>query len=97
MLKPVMTLVLALAMALTVQTVSWSADEPTQTQGQAKESTEPVKCLQAVVNPVTGHAVCVKPPGAQVDPPSPEAFVRPCKPRAHDDDPFTMYERYSGC
>lgn len=58
---------------------------------------EQLKCRKAAVNPVTGHAVCVEPRGAEVDPPPPEAFVRPCPPREHDDVPGTVYERYSGC
>lgn len=97
MSEPGATLLLALAMALVLQTGARAADEPAQAQEQSEQPAEPPKCLQAVVNPVTGHAVCVNPSGAPVDPPSAEAFVRPCKPRAHDADPFTMYERYSGC
>lgn len=67
------------------------ADQPSD------EQAAPPKCLEAAVNPVTGHALCINPRGAPVDPPPAEAFKRPCKPRAHDDDPFTVYERYSGC
>jgi len=64
--------------------------------GEEQQATAP-KCLQAAVNPVTGHAVCVNPRGAPVDPPPAEALNKPCRPRAHDDDPFTVYERYSAC
>ncbi len=55
------------------------------------------KCLKAVVNPVTGHAICVDPRGAAVEPPPRSALQRPCKPRAHDGDPWTVYEHWSGC
>lgn len=56
----------------------------------------PVKCLLAEVNPVTGHAVCINPRGAPVEPP-PVSALKPCKPRAHDKDGWTVYERWSGC
>jgi hypothetical protein len=64
--------------------------------GTEKQAAAP-KCLEAAVNPVTGHALCINPRGAPVDPPPAEALNKPCKPRAHDDDPFTVYERYSAC
>jgi len=35
------------------------------------EKTVPAKCEEALVSPVSGYAVCVKPPGAPVDPPPP--------------------------
>jgi hypothetical protein len=54
------------------------------------------KCLEAAVNPVTGHAVCINPRGAPVEPP-PVSALKPCKPRAHDKDDWTVYERWSGC
>lgn len=63
---------------------------------QATQSA-PAKCLEAVVNPVTGFAICLNPRGAPVDPPPRASLNRPCKPRAHDDDAFTVYEHYSGC
>ena len=68
-----------------------------EAQNGKEEQTAAPKCLQAAVNPVTGHAVCVNPRGAPVDPPPAEALNKPCKPRSHDDDPFTVYERYSAC
>jgi hypothetical protein len=41
----------------------------TQDQGAAAEGqSAPAKCLEAEVNPVTGHVLCVKPRGAPVDP-----------------------------
>lgn len=75
------------------------ADTPAKPQARAIEERQAAapKCLQAAVNPVTGHAICVNPRGAPVDPPPAEALNKPCKPRAHDDDPFTVYERYSAC
>jgi hypothetical protein len=82
----------ALWLPVTAQAAD-NADKPTTEQEQAAAP----KCLQAAVNPVTGHAVCINPRGAPVDPPPAEAFNKPCKPRGHDDDPFTVYERYSGC
>ena len=69
------------------------ADKPDAEQEQAAAP----KCLEAAVNPVTGHAICVNPRGAPVAPPPAEALNKPCKPRSHDDDPFTVYERYSAC
>jgi hypothetical protein len=44
----------------------------TQDQSAAAPAAEgaPAKCLEAEVNPVTGHALCVKPRGAPVDPPN---------------------------
>jgi hypothetical protein len=62
----------------------------------AEDSAAPAKCLEAAVNPVTGDAVCVNPRGAPVEPP-PKSAYQPCKPRAHDSDPFTVYEHASGC
>lgn len=37
------------------------------------------KCQTAEINPVTGHVFCIRPLGAPVDPPPPEAKP-PCKP-----------------
>jgi hypothetical protein len=62
----------------------------------AEKSTTTAKCLVAEVNPVTGHAVCVNPRGAAVESP-PASALRPCKPRAHDKEDWTVYERWSGC
>jgi hypothetical protein len=55
------------------------------------------KCLKAEVNPVTGHATCLDPVGAPVEPVPRSSFQQPCKPRAHDDDPWTIYEHGSKC
>jgi hypothetical protein len=37
----------------------------------APAAAAPPKCEEALVSPVSGYAVCVKPPGAPVDPPPP--------------------------
>jgi hypothetical protein len=66
-------------------------------QSSKEEQAVAPKCLEAAVNPVTGHALCINPRGAPVDPPPAEALNKPCRPRSHDDDPFTVYERYSAC
>lgn len=86
------TLVIALGVTLWLPTAAWCAEEP----AQSADSATPAKCLEAAVNPVTGDAVCVNPRGVPVDPPPKSAF-QPCKPRAHDSDPFTVYEHASGC
>jgi hypothetical protein len=38
-------------------------------------------CLQAEVNPVTGHTLCINPLGAPVPPPS--SALPPCAPNTH--------------
>ena len=73
------------------------AAQATEESAPSAEVSAAPKCLQAVVNPVTGFAICVNPKGAPVEPPPSESFNRPCKPRAHDDDPWTVYEHASGC
>jgi hypothetical protein len=87
------TLVVALGVMLCLPTAARSADE---TGGAPQDSAAPAKCLEAAVNPVTGDAICVNPRGAAVEPP-PKAAFQPCKPRAHDSDPWTVYEHSSGC
>lgn len=54
----------------------------------AAPQTAPV-CLEAEVNPVTGHALCVNPLGAAVEPP-PAAAELPCEPDQHRAAPFTF-------
>ena len=46
------------------------------TAAPAEQPAQP-KCIKAEVNPVTGHVLCIDPPGAAVEPP-PEAAL-PCK------------------
>lgn len=93
-MRELKTLVVTLGVTMWLSTGAYSAEEAAQ---PTDEPAAPVKCLKAVVNPVTGHAICVDPKGAPVDPPPAEALNKPCRPRDHDDDPFTVYERYSAC
>jgi len=98
--KYLKTLVVALGVTLWLPMAAQSADtsaEPAEKPAQPAEgSATPAKCLEAAVNPVTGFAVCVNPRGAPVEQPSASA-LHPCKPRAHDNDPWTVYEHWSGC
>jgi len=98
--KYLKTLVVALSVTMWLPTVAQCAEESAQSAEKSAEpaegSTTPAKCLVAEVNPVTGHAVCVNPRGAPVEPPSASA-LHPCKPRAHDNDSWTVYEHWSGC
>jgi hypothetical protein len=99
--KDLKTLIVALGVTM-LPMVAQSADTATQpadtTATQSGETAaSPAKCLEAVVNPVTGYAFCVNPRGAPVESPPRESLNRPCKPRAHDDDAFTVYEHWSGC
>jgi hypothetical protein len=95
------TLTVALGVALWLPLVAQAAEESAPSaEEQAPppaDSTASTKCLEAVVNPVTGYAICTNPRGAPVAPPPPASFQRPCKPRAHDDDAWTVYEHASGC
>jgi hypothetical protein len=88
------TLAIALGVTLWLPLAAYAADEPVP---PAEAQAAPPKCLEAVVNPVTGFAICTNPRGAPVEPPPRETLNRPCKPREHDDDPFTVYEHWSGC
>ncbi len=49
------------------------------------QAADQAKCEVAEVNPVTGHAICVKPIGAPVEQPSPD-MLQTCDP-AHKNDP----------
>ena len=94
------TVVVALGVTLLLPVAAQSADSspaPGETSGQpADAAATPAKCLEAVVNPVTGFAFCVNPRGAPVEPP-PVAALQPCKPRAHDKEDWAVYEHWSGC
>jgi hypothetical protein len=96
--KNLKTLIVALGVTL-LPMVAQSADTATQPAAAPSKETSaaPAKCLEAVVNPVTGYAFCVNPRGAPVESPSRSTLNRPCKPRAHDNDAFTVYEHWSGC
>jgi hypothetical protein len=48
----------------------------------APAGSKPPACLQAEVNPVTGHTLCINPLGAPVEAPPPSA-KQPCAPTAH--------------
>jgi len=94
------TLVVALSVTLWLSLAVQAAEESAPAKEQtppAADSTASAKCLEAVVNPVTGYAFCTNPRGAPVEPPPPADFQRPCKPRVHDADPWTVYEHASGC
>ena len=87
----------AFCLPVAAQSSAEDAKPSTKEPAASAEAAPPVKCLKAVVNPVTGHAICLEPKGAPVDPPPRSALQRPCPPRAHDADPFTVYEHWSGC
>jgi hypothetical protein len=53
------------------------------------------KCLKAEVNPVTGHALCIDPIGAPVDPP-PAAELPPCKPNDRSNEAWTWGPKCKG-
>lgn len=73
-----------------------NAGECAEGAPQTPPPEQAAKYLVAEVNPVTGNAVCVNPRGAPVEPP-PASALKPCKPRAHDKDDWTVYEHWSGC
>ena len=58
-------------------------------------SAEAPKCLKAEVNPVTGHALCIDPIGAPVEPP-PAAELPPCKPDARSNEAWTWGPKCKG-
>jgi hypothetical protein len=86
------TLAVALGVTLWLPMAGYAADEA----GPSAEPQEaPAKCLEALVNPVTGYTLCVKPRGAPVEQASPSK--EPCKPRDHDNETGTVYEHWSAC
>jgi hypothetical protein len=95
------TLAVALGVIMLLPALAQSAEESTKPAEKPAKSAEgaaaPPKCLEAAVNPVTGYAICINPRGAPVEQPSRSSLNRPCKPRAHDNDAFTVYEHWSGC
>ncbi len=100
-MKHLKTLVVVLGVTMSLPMLAHAEESAAQQAAKpdqaAQGSTAPAKCLEAVVNPVTGFAFCVNPRGAPVDPPPRTSLNRPCKPRAHDEDAFTVYEHWSGC
>lgn len=85
----------AAALAENAEPTSTTPELPTVAPSAEKSAT-PAKCLEAAVNPVTGDAVCINPRGAPVEAPPPSS-LHPCKPRPHDNEPWTVYEHWSGC
>jgi hypothetical protein len=90
--KVLKTLVVALSVAMWLPMAAQSAEKSAQ---PGEKSATPAKCLEALVNPVTGYAVCVNPRGAPVDSPPPPS--QPCKPRPHENETGTVYEHWSAC
>ena len=99
-MKVLKTLVVALGVKLWPPMAAQSAEsaaEPAEKPAEsAGTSATPVKCLEAVVNPVTDYAFCTNPRGAPVESP-PVSALQPRKPRAHDNEDWTVYEHWSGC
>ena len=99
-MKYLTTLVVALGITLLPSIAAQSAESAPpagETSGQpAEAAATPAKCLEAVVNPVTGFALCVNPRGAPVERP-PVTALQPCKPRSHDKEDWAVYEHWSGC
>jgi hypothetical protein len=92
-MRALKTLIVPLGVTMGLLMAAQSEEKPVQPE---EKTAMPAKCLEAAVNPVTGSAYCINPRGAPVDPP-PVSSLQPCKPRAHDGDPMTVYERWSGC
>jgi hypothetical protein len=71
MVSVVVLALMALAPVLAAAAEDQAPPKATQDQGAVAEGqSPPAKCLEAEVNPVTGHVLCVKPRGAPVDPPN---------------------------
>lgn len=100
-MKVLRTLIVALSVTVLLPMAAHSEEKSAPPAEQSAPSAEAsawqARCLKAVVNPVTGYAICLEPKGAPVEPPPRASLQRPCKPRAHDNDPFTVYEHWSGC
>lgn len=81
-MKALKTLVVALGVTLWLPMTAQSAEnsvEPAEKAAEsAKTSATPVKCLEAVVNPVTGYAFCTNPRGAPVESPPVSALQASC-------------------
>jgi hypothetical protein len=74
----------AVLLVMTVLASGLAAAEdasPKADDSAANARTAPA-CLQAEVNPVTGHALCVNPLGAPVEAPPPSGML-PCAPGPH--------------
>jgi hypothetical protein len=74
----------AVLLVMTVLASGLAATEnasPKAEDSAANAGTAPA-CLQAEVNPVTGHALCINPLGPPVEAPPPSGMV-PCAPGPH--------------
>jgi hypothetical protein len=65
-----------------------------ESTGGPASATAP-KCLKAEINPVTGHALCIDPIGAPVDPP-PAAELPPCKPGERSNEAWSYGPKCKG-
>ena len=90
MVSVVVLALMALAPMLTAAAEDRAAPpQATQDQGAAAEGqSAPAKCLEAEVNPVTGHVLCVKPRGAPVDPP--DLADEPCQKHADSNGAWAL-------
>ncbi len=91
-MKHLKMLAIALGVTLWLPMAAQAEDKPAPS---ADAAPAPAKCLEALVNPVTGYTLCVNPRGAPVEQASPSK--EPCKPRAHDQEIGTVYEHWSAC
>ena len=66
-MKMVKAVMVALGVILWLPLAALAAEESEQTP-PAADATASAKCLEAVVNPVTGYAFCTNPRGAPVEP-----------------------------
>jgi len=90
--KHLKTLIVALGVISGMLMAAQAEDKPASS---ADAQAAPAKCLEALVNPVTGYTLCVNPRGAPVEQAAPPKA--PCKPRAHDQEIGTVYEHWSAC
>ncbi len=75
-----MNVLMMLVVAMGVTAWSMLAAQAAEEATPPAEVSAAPKCLQAVVNPVTGFAICVNPKGAAVEPPPQEASSAPANP-----------------
>ncbi len=91
-MKYLKTLVVALGVTSGLLMAAQAEDKPASSEDAPAV---PAKCLEALVNPVTGYTLCVNPRGAPVEQAKPTK--EPCKPREHDKEIGTVYEHWSAC
>jgi hypothetical protein len=68
--------------AFVILAAGWATQATAEDQTQEGAKTPAPTCLTAEINPVTGHALCINPLGAPVEPPPPSVLL-PCKPGPH--------------